>query len=99
MCYFCGEIVSLDRVPGFGETCPTCGKDMHVCLMCSFYSPQARWACHETIETQVLEKDKRNYCDFFMLSPRFGARSPGDLKGKGKAEAARSAFGSLFKSS
>jgi hypothetical protein len=99
MCYFCGDAVSLDDAPGFGETCPTCGKDMHVCLMCSFYAPQARWACRETVESQVLEKDKRNFCDYFRLSPEFRKATIGDSKGRSKAEAAKSAFDALFKTS
>ena len=99
MCYFCGEALTLERSPGFGETCPTCGKDMHVCLMCSFYAPQARWACRETVDSQVLEKDRRNFCDYFRLSPKFGESTGGDVKGRGKADSAKSAFESLFKTS
>jgi hypothetical protein len=96
MCYFCGEAVPGDRVPGFGETCLTCGRDLHVCLMCSFYAPQARWACRETIDAQVVEKDRRNFCDFFRLAPVFKTASAGDLRGRSKAESAKSAFDALF---
>jgi hypothetical protein len=96
MCYFCGEAVPADRVLGFGETCPTCGKDLHVCLMCSFYAPQARWACRETVDAQVVEKDRRNFCDFFRLAPGFKVASAGDPRARSKAGAAKSAFDALF---
>ena len=97
MCYFCGEAVILDRAPGSGETCPTCGKDMHVCLMCLFWDPQARFACRETIDSQILDKDRRNFCDWFALNPAFGVKGRGDKRGQEKEGKAKLAFDSLFK--
>ncbi len=96
MCYRCGEAVPLERRIGFNETCPTCGLDLHVCLMCSFHAPEARWECRESVESPVLDKEKRNYCDWFAVEPRFGRKSQGDAKAMKKAEAAKSAFDSLF---
>lgn len=97
MCYFCGAAFDRQGQPGFGETCPTCGKDLHVCRMCAFYAPEAHWACRESIEAQVSDKEKRNFCDFFGLAPEFRLGGKGDAKARGKAESARSTFDSLFK--
>lgn len=95
MCYHCGEPVAQIRRIGFGESCETCGKDMHVCLACAFYAPGAHWDCHETIDALVSDKERRNFCDWFSLNPRFLARTAPSA-GVKKETAARSAFDSLF---
>ena len=35
------------------STCPSCGKDLKICLNCRFYSPGAHWDCSETIDELV----------------------------------------------
>jgi len=57
--------------PGFNDTCEQCGRDLHVCRMCRFYSPGAHWDCRETIEERVSDKERRNHCEFFMVDDRF----------------------------
>jgi hypothetical protein len=95
MCYHCGEPVAPGRLIGFGETCETCGKDMHVCLACSFYAPGAHWDCRETIDSLVFDKARRNFCDWFSMNPRFHERSEASAAAR-KESAARSAFDKLF---
>ncbi len=97
MCYFCGSPVEPGRGIGFSETCPDCGKDLHVCRMCRFHSPGSKWDCRETIDSPVIDKEKRNFCDWFSLDPKALAGGLGDRKAQ-KAEAgAKKAFDSLFK--
>jgi hypothetical protein len=98
MCYYCGAAVPSDRQIGFGETCPVCGKDMHVCLACDFYTPGAHWDCKETIDAPVEDKEKRNFCDYFVVAPKFFMQTSGNRAARTKAESARSAFDALFKS-
>ncbi len=100
MCYFCGDALpplSAGLKIGFSETCPTCGKDLHVCAMCSFYMAGAHWDCRETIDSLVPDKEKRNFCEWFSADPRFSLRHEGRTGARDKIETAKSAFDSLFK--
>ncbi|MCE5255625.1 MAG: hypothetical protein LLF89_02125 [Spirochaetaceae bacterium] len=97
MCYFCGEALPSDRGIGFNETCPDCGKDMHVCANCDFYKTGLHWDCRETIDALVEDKEKRNFCDFFAAAPQYLQNSDGSPSARSKAQSARSAFDSLFK--
>ena len=97
MCHYCGEAVSTDRKIGFGETCAVCGADMHVCAHCSFYAPGLHWDCRENVDSFVADKEKRNFCEWFHLDPRFSVKSEGKADARGKVDAAKSAFESLFK--
>jgi len=97
MCYYCGVAVPSDRTIGFNETCPVCGKDMHVCASCDFFKLGAHWDCRETIDASVEDKEKRNYCDFFVVAPQYFQQTAGSQTARMKAQSARSAFDSLFK--
>ncbi|MGA2766141.1 MAG: hypothetical protein ABSG17_22590 [Spirochaetia bacterium] len=86
-CHFCGTPVENPREVYRSSTCPSCDKDLKVCLNCRFYSPGAHWDCVETIDEQVVEKDKANFCTFFSFrespSKPGGSKSP-DAKEKTK---------------
>ena len=97
MCYYCGEAVPAGSKIGFGEVCSSCGKDMHVCAMCSFFLPGAHWDCRETIDALIADKEKRNFCEWFLPDPRFREKNPGRIKERGKVESAKSSFDALFK--
>lgn len=49
-------------------TCDRCRADVHVCRNCKFYDPKAYNECHEPQAERVVEKDRRNRCDFFVLA-------------------------------
>ncbi|MCO6431740.1 MAG: hypothetical protein J5J00_12855 [Deltaproteobacteria bacterium] len=53
---------------GRSESCPKCGRDLHVCLNCKFYEPSAHNQCREPQAERVLEKDRSNFCDFFTFT-------------------------------
>lgn len=80
------------RSPGFNETCESCGKDLHACLNCRFYKPGAHWDCSETVDQAVVDKEARNYCDYFQTNPAFFAAGAGR---KGAQDAAQKARGDL----
>lgn len=71
MCYSCGESLTYGYKPGFNDVCEKCGKDLHVCRMCRFYAAGAHWECAEEVDEQVIDKEKRNHCEFFMLAERY----------------------------
>jgi hypothetical protein len=85
-----------DRPPGFNEACEACGKDLHACLNCRFFKAGARWDCAETIEAQVSDKERRNYCDFFQTDPAYFAATDGRSGARSAAEKARSDLDRLF---
>jgi predicted RNA-binding Zn-ribbon protein involved in translation (DUF1610 family) len=91
MCYFCGTPIDANMRVYRSTTCPTCGKDLKICLNCRFYDPGAHWQCKETIPDPVREKDRANFCDYFQLN-RGGSRGADG----GKTEKAREQFKSLF---
>ena len=83
-CYSCGHELN-EKMEVFRSTlCPNCEKDLKACLNCRFFSPGAHWDCRETIDEQVKDKDRANFCSFFSfkmsgdtaLEP--GDKSPGD---------------------
>ena len=55
---------------GRGESCPSCGADMHCCRNCEFYDPAAYNECREPQAERVLEKDRSNFCDYFQLAEK-----------------------------
>ena len=67
-CFSCKtEIEVTDRV-GRGEICPSCGNDVHVCKNCLHYDVKAYNECRENQADRVLEKNRSNFCDFFVPS-------------------------------
>lgn len=91
MCYFCGASIDTDAKIYRSSTCPSCGKDLKICLNCRFYDPAAHWQCRETIPDPVREKDRANFCDYFQLNTAGAARAEDSKSGK-----AREQFKNLF---
>ena len=66
-CHRCqGEIAVKDRV-GRRDTCPWCEADLHCCLNCAFYDTHYADACREPNAEPVSEKDRSNFCEFFIV--------------------------------
>lgn len=64
--------------------------------MCSFYLPGAHWDCRETVDAQVPDKEKRNFCEWFSPDPRYRTAGAGRPEARSAADSAKSAFDSLF---
>ena len=90
-CYACGYEFPDDFKVFRTTDCPSCGRDVKVCLNCIFYSPGSHYDCRENVPEAVKEKDKSNFCEYFKL----GGKSDGGKTEK-KARNARSAFDNLF---
>ena len=90
-CYNCGTSLELSKV--YRTTlCPDCGKEVKACKNCKFYSPGAHWDCHETISEAVRDKERANFCDYFVIS---GGKSLGGVS-RSKEEDAKKKFDGLF---
>ena len=93
VCFKCGYKLN-DSLEVFRSTdCPECRKPLKVCRNCRFYSPGAKWDCHETIDEQVKEKENANFCSYFSfikIDEKDGIKKV-DFK-----ENSRNAFDKLF---
>lgn len=90
-CYACGKEFPEDFKVYRNTECPSCGRDVKVCLNCRFYNPGAQYDCSENISEAVRDKEKSNFCEFFSLSSRAGS----GIK-ETKAQKAREALDNLF---
>lgn len=90
-CYNCGTVFPDDMAVYRSTLCPSCSKDVKVCLNCRFYEPGAHWDCRETVHELVAEKDRANFCEFFVLATVNRAARSGKA-----AKQARSDFDHLF---
>ncbi len=68
-CHACHKTLDLEPNAKImkSEECPYCYADIRCCKMCEFHDPSAYNECRETQAERILEKDKSNFCDFFVL--------------------------------
>jgi len=69
-CYFCGKEVAVEGKVFRRDECPHCRRDLHVCVQCRFYDPAAHNMCREPQAERVVEKEKANFCGYFVFSGR-----------------------------
>ena len=93
-CYHCKKAFSQDFKVSRQTVCPDCARDVKVCKNCGFYALGSQWDCKETINEGVLDKEKANFCDYFLLK---NTEAPaGEAADKAKTEEARIKFNALF---
>jgi hypothetical protein len=90
ICFSCSKEIAILGNVGRRDECPHCRADVHVCKNCGFYDAKAYNECRETSADVVREKDRSNFCDYFV--PRKGGGGEKD-----KAAALRAAAEALFK--
>lgn len=90
-CAKCGQENPLKGTIGRNEICISCGADLRCCLNCVHYDPGLYNSCAEPQAERVLDKDKRNFCDFFSASGKAKATQ------KDSSAAAKSRLDALFK--
>lgn len=59
----------IDKVKR-ADTCEHCGVDLHSCKNCKFYDPMVHNQCRESSTTWEPDKEKANFCTYFI--PREG---------------------------
>ncbi len=67
ICYFCKKPVEIERKVGFREECLYCRQDLHLCLNCKDYDPNAYHQCRESQADFVSQKEKGNICEYFSF--------------------------------
>jgi hypothetical protein len=90
-CFKCSKPIELPSgsKPGFRESCPHCKSDIHCCHACQFHDPKAYNECHEPSAERVLEKDRANRCEYFvlrMLTGKAGSQIAADPAAKARAQ-------------
>ena len=93
MCWKCGSEIK-DEIIGRSSVCGVCGKDLHSCRNCEFYSPGSHYDCRETVDDPVSDKERSNFCDSFRVKRVWDKNSMQGMDDK--AAAAKKAFDSLF---
>jgi hypothetical protein len=77
VCRHCGTPITIgDPIPRDAE-CGQCGKDVRACVQCRHFDPALNNSCRETMADPVVDKARRNFCEYFALStaPWQGAAS------------------------
>lgn len=74
-CHRCGAELSyaVGSDPGRSAECDGCRTDARVCLNCLHYDKSAYNECREPQAERVVDKDRRNFCDYFSLRAADGS--------------------------
>lgn len=88
-CFSCGSELTFSSTPGRREECSKCRADVHVCKNCKNYDRNAYNECREPQADVVLEKERSNFCDYFIPGSGSG--------GVDKQKDLRAAADALFK--
>ena len=91
-CYRCGESLAALTLPiSRQDQCPSCGNYVHVCRMCVNFDPYVARQCREDDAEEVFDKEKPNFCDWYVPSA-----DAFDGANKRKENKARSELSVLF---
>lgn len=93
VCWRCKKNVSSVETFSRRSVCPHCNADLHVCKACAFYEVGAQYDCHETVDECVTDKERANFCDYFLAKTNV----PADAQ-NGTQKKSRAAFDALFSS-
>ena len=88
-CHFCGNPIDPLTKVNLRDSCSRCHRDLHCCKNCRFHDPSAHNQCRETQAEFVGDREKGNFCTFFVP----GAAQKGLSR---EAAAARKRLDELF---
>jgi hypothetical protein len=75
VCWQCGASLAELTLPlSRFDVCRQCRAELHVCKLCRFHDLTVAKQCREPIAEEVRDKQRANYCDYFM--PRDDAYTP-----------------------
>lgn len=91
VCWKCGaSLADLSLPLARTDECRACRAELHACRMCRFYDTGKAKSCAEPVAEEVKDKERANYCDYFVAAPgRFRPRDPA-------ADRSRDALEALF---
>jgi hypothetical protein len=91
ICHSCRTAIKFEGPISRTETCMHCEADVHCCFNCLNYDTSAHNRCREPQAEWVSDREKANFCDFFL---------PNKLTAGGSAatsDNARQSFENLFR--
>ena len=92
VCWKCGaSLRDLPQPLARLAECEACGAELYVCRMCHSFDPYAAEKCRDERAEPPLDKDRANFCDYFV--PRPHAYEPAD---DAEAQKARAQLEALF---
>lgn len=91
-CHQCGAEVRVDEPLARDAECESCGGDLRCCLNCRHYDTALNNSCRETQADPVVEKHRRNFCEFFSFT-----REPFVKSTSARADEARKKLEGLFR--
>ena len=68
VCRHCGAAVPISEPVPRDLECAGCGRDLRACVHCRHYDPALNNSCRETEAEPVVEKERRNFCEFFSFA-------------------------------
>ena len=77
LCWNCGRPTGLEGGVTRSDSCPHCLADLRCCRGCRHWLPGRRFQCKEPVETNVVNKEKNNFCGFFQM--RDVVKRPGGI--------------------
>lgn len=96
-CYNCGDSLKIEGGKVFRkDICPSCKKDVRVCLNCAMYEKHRENKCREERAETVADKEKANFCDYFEMKKHGEAKEKKDLSSLFKDGYKKSENKSLF---
>lgn len=92
VCWKCGAPLPAMKLPWSRRaTCGGCSAELHVCRLCSHYSPRISDQCDEPRAEHPRMKDQANFCDYFKPRPQAYAQ-----RDQAKAQTAKAKLAALF---
>ena len=86
-CWHCDTTAEVVERVGFRDECERCGRALHVCRNCGFYDTSYNNACRETQAERVVDKERFNFCEYFVPGSGPGAGAAAASQGKSSAQA------------
>ncbi|MDY6971999.1 MAG: hypothetical protein SV775_06695 [Thermodesulfobacteriota bacterium] len=67
-CGFCGSKISVKGKVSRNDSCPNCSRDLRCCKQCDFYDPHAYNECREVLAERIADKERANFCEYFVMN-------------------------------
>ena len=90
-CFHCGGQIEVKERVGFRDRCPACDRPLHACLNCGLHDPAYNNQCRENQAERVVDKDRANFCEYFLAAT---AKRPASQE---RAKDPRAQLDALFK--
>jgi hypothetical protein len=91
-CAFCNKKIRIRDKIARQDVCPHCHRDLRCCKQCKYYDQSAYNECKEVAAERILDKERANFCDFYM--PRGSKGGSGTLN---RTREAKEALEALFR--